>query len=254
MAFPRSFSLALLAALGIPFAYGQDSDLQALNTIAADFESRVHVSGIADAQFQPPPAIRLYTTPPFSFYEKRTVTEGRFSELPPPVQESIRQWAKFTSDQPSGESLFRDMFYRFFFVHELGHWVQSRVLAVRVRTEGRISDAEEDFYQDEIQSNRIAVAWWREHDPKYLERLVSDFRQIESHLPNPVPKGQDKIRYFNENYEKLGNDPDAYGWYQLDLVIVAYEQPQETFQQVLDGLKAVRYKRSSVLVSTSPTP
>jgi hypothetical protein len=241
----RFFLLALLTTLSLPAtAVCQDSDLQGLNTIAADFESRVHVRRIPDAEFQPPPAVRLYTTPPFSFYEKRTVTEGRFSELPPPVQENIKQWASFTSNQSSGESLFRDMFYRFFFVHELGHWVQARVVAVRGRTEGKISDADEDTYQNEIQSNRIAVAWWREHDPTYLARLVADFRQIESHMPNPVPQGKDKVQYFVENYDKLTNDPNAYGWYQLDLVITAYDQPQESFQRVLDGLATVRYKRS----------
>jgi hypothetical protein len=241
----RFFWLTLLGALTPLCGWSQDIDLQTLNAIAVDFQSRVHIRGIPDTAFLPPPKIRIYTTPPFSFYEKRTVTEARFSELPPPVQRSIDQWAKFTSDQPSGEALFRDMFYRFFFVHELGHWVQNRVVAVRERTEGMIPDADEDFYQNEIQSNRIAVAWWREHDPRYLARLVADFREIESHLPNPVPAGQNKVQYFIENYAKLGNDPDAYGWYQLDLVVTAYDQPKESFQQVLDGLLTVRYKRSA---------
>jgi hypothetical protein len=136
------------------------------------------------------------------------------------------------------------MFYRLFFVHELGHWVQSRVLYVRGRTEGKIEDSDEDFYQDEIQSNRIAVAWWREHDPTYLARLVADFRQIENHMPSPVPKGQDKIGFFVKNYDKLTNDPQAYGWYQLDLVIIAYDQPPESFEQVLNNLPKLIYRRS----------
>jgi hypothetical protein len=173
------------------------------------------------------------------------VTEARFNELPPVVKQTFDQWAKFTSDQPSGESLFRDMFYRFFFVHELGHGVQNRVLSIRTRSEGTISETEEDCYQDEIQSKRIAIAWWREHDEVYLTRLVADFRKIESHLPDPVPVGQDKVRYFIDNYTKLGNDPAAHGWYQLDLVIAAYDQPAESFQQVLDSLPSVRYRRQA---------
>jgi len=88
------------------------------------------------------------------------VTEARFNELPPAVKQTFDQRAKFTLHQPSGESLFRDMFYRFFFVHELGHGVQDRVLSIRAQSEGIIPETEEDYYQDEIQSNRIAIAWW----------------------------------------------------------------------------------------------
>jgi hypothetical protein len=212
--------------------------------IADDFQKRVHVRGIPDAAFLPPPEIRIVTTPPFSFYDHRTVTEGRFKELPPPVQGNFNQWASFTSDQASGETLFRDTFYRFFFVHELGHWLQASVLEARERGGETRPGADEDFYQDEIQSNRIAVAWWREHDATYLDRLVADFRQIEARLPNPVPIGQDKVQFFIANYAKLGNDPAAYGWYQLDIVITAYDRPKESFQQVLDSLPSVRYKRA----------
>ncbi len=241
----RYFWLTLLGLLTPFCGWSQDADLQALNAIAADFQSRVHVPGVADSAFEPLPTIRIYTTPPFSFYEKRTVTEGRFRELPPPVQQSIERWAKLTSDQPSGEALFRDMFYRFFFAHELGHWVQNRMLVTHENFKGESFKADEDFYQEEIQSNRIAVAWWREHDPAYLDHLIAEFRQIESHLPNPVPVGQEKIQYFNEQYAKLGNDPNAYGWYQLDLVLTAYGQPKESFQQVLEALPRVQYKRAT---------
>jgi hypothetical protein len=242
-----SHRLLRLTVLGFTLTplcgWSQDADLHTMDTIAADFQSKVHVRGIPDSAFLPPPKVRIYTLPPFSYYEKGTVTEGRFGELPPPVQQSINQWATFTSDQATGEALFHDMFYRFFFVHELGHWVQHGVLIVRQRSEGKLPDAEEDFYQGEVQSNRIAVAWWREHDPKYIARMVADFREIESHLRCPVPTGQDKIQYFIENYTKLGNDPEAYGWYQLDLVLTAYDQPKESLQSVLDGLATVRYKR-----------
>jgi hypothetical protein len=247
MRIPRSacfLTVGLLACLGTLRVQAQDADLQAMKTIANDFENRVHVRGIPDTAFLPSPAIRILTTPSISFYHDRTVTEGLFKELPPPVQGVFNQWASFTSDQASGETLFRDSFYRFFFVHELGHWLQARVQEARGRGEETWPLADEDFYQDEIQSNRIAIAWWREHDVKYLDRLVSDYRHIEAHLPNPVPAGQDKRQFFNANYAKLGNQPDVYGWYQLDLVLTAYDRPKESFQQVLDSLPSVRYSRA----------
>ncbi|MGD0630944.1 MAG: hypothetical protein ABR987_16575 [Terracidiphilus sp.] len=235
-----------LLACGVSLrVQAQDADLQAMGTIANDFQNRVHVRGISDAAFLPPPAIRIVTTPTISFYDEHgTVTEARFKELPPPVQGVFNQWASFTSDQVSGETLFRDSFYRFFFVHELGHWLQARVLSARGRGEEKWPAVDEDFYQDEIQSNRIAIAWWREHDVTYLDRLITGYRQIEARMPNPVPAGQDKLQFFNANYAKLGNEPDVYGWYQLDLVITAYDRPKESFQQVLDSLPSVNYKRA----------
>lgn len=237
--------VGLLACGGALRVQAQDADLQAMKTIAIDFQNRVHVRGIPDSAFLPPPAVRILTTPQISFYDERgTVTEARFKELPPPVQDNFNQWASFTSDQASGETFFRDAFYRFFFVHELGHWLQARVLQARGHGEEIWPAVDEDFYQDEIQSNRIAIAWWREHDVTYLDRFITDLRQIEARLPNPVPKGQDKVQFFNANYAKLGTDPAAYGWYQIDLVITAYDRPKESFQQVLDSLPSVSYKRA----------
>ena len=94
----------------------------------------------------------------------------------------------------------------------------------------------------EIAANRIATAWYREHDPQYLAKLVADFRTIQAHLPDPVPAGVDKKTYFTQNYQTLGQDPMAYGWYQLQMVLLVYDEPARSFQQVLDALPANRYE------------
>jgi hypothetical protein len=52
----------------------------------------------------------------------------------------------------------------------------------------------------------------------------------------------DKKTYFTDNYQKLGTDPMAYGWYQLQMVLVVYEVPARSFQQVLDDLPKNRYE------------
>jgi hypothetical protein len=78
-------------------------------------------------------------------------------------------------------------------------------------------------------------------DPEYLTRLVGDFRRIEAKLPNPVPAGLDPRRYFSDNYDKLGVDPVAYGWFQLYMVISAYDEPARSFQQIMDALPSFRY-------------
>lgn len=39
------------------------------------------------------------------------------------------------------------------------------------------------MWEREVAANRIGVAWYREHDPQYLAKLVKDLRSIQTHLP-----------------------------------------------------------------------
>ena len=95
-----------------------------------------------------------------------------------------------TRGRISGRQLFQDMFYRFFFVHELGHWMQDQILNQRhdAKAETAKKNADTARWQYEIVANRISVAWWREHDQAYLTKLVNDFRKIQRQLPIPVPQ------------------------------------------------------------------
>lgn len=88
-----------------------------------------------------------------------------------------------------------------------------------------------------MEANRLTVAWYREHDPNYLATFKDDLSSILKVLPNPVPTSQDERTYFTANYEKLGSDPQAYGWFQLKLVLRAYDEPPVTFQQALKALQ-----------------
>jgi len=92
------------------------------------------------------------------------------------------------------------------------------------------------MWEREVAANRIGVAWYRERDPQHLAKLVKDLRSIQTHLPDPVPAGIDKKTYFTNNYQKLGTDPMAYGWYQLQMVLIVCDEPARSFQQLLDGL------------------
>lgn len=59
---------------------------------------------------------------------------------------------------------------------------------------------------------------------------------------DPVPASMDKKTYFTDNYHKLATDPMAYGCYQLQMVLVVYDEPARSFQQVLDDLPKNRYE------------
>ena len=218
--------------------------LIAMRKLAVDVMSHVHVPGYGPFPFYP---VLLDAGPAVSFSNwsgnTPTAHEADFTKLPPPMQQVWNEWASDTTDEPSGEALFRDMFYRFFLVHELGHLIAHRVIqglpeAERKETEENLTH---NLLSGEYEANRIALSWFRETDPEYLTRLVSDFRRIEKKLPDPVPTGLDPRRYFSDNYDKLGADPLAYGWFQLYMVISVYDEPAKSFQQIMDALPSVRY-------------
>lgn len=220
-----------------------DPTLVALRALASQVEAQVHIPGYPAFA---PPKVMLDAGMGVSYfsYGDQTVHEAQLADLPAPMQGIWNQWAAYTTDQPTGKALFDDMFHRFFFVHELGHWMASQVIAGLPNGEMSVIAKNEagHMWEREVAANRIAVAWYRERDPQYLAKLVRDFRSIQAHLPNPVPAGIDKKTYFTDNYQKLGADPLAYGWYQLQMVLIAYDEPARSFQQVLDALPKNRYE------------
>jgi hypothetical protein len=220
-----------------------DPTLIQLRSLAAQVEEKVQIPGYAPFAA---PKVMLDAGTGVSYYTfgNRTVHAAQFADLPAPMQDIWKQWSSYTTDEPDGKALFDDMFHRFFFVHELGHWVASEVIAGLPEKEMVVVGKNEagNKWESETTANRIAVAWYREHDPQYLARLVADFRGIQAHLPDPVPAGMDKKTYFTQNYAKLGKDPMAYGWYQLQMVLVVYDEPVQSFQQVLKDLPAKRYE------------
>lgn len=220
-----------------------DPTLAALRELATQVEAQVHVPGYPAFT---PPKVMLDAGMGASFftYGDTTVHAAQFADLPAPMQDIFTQWAGYTTDQPSGKALFDDMFHRFFFVHELGHWMASQVIAGLPGDQASVIAKNEvrHKWEREVAANRIAVAWYREHDPRYLAKLVKDFRSIQDRLPDPVPPGVDKKTYFTDNYQKLGTDPMAYGWYQLQMVLIVYDEPVRSFQQVLDALPKNRYE------------
>jgi hypothetical protein len=233
--------LAFLLAANPPAPVPPDPVLAQEQAIAAKYEAAVHIAALPFTTTPEP--IQIVTTPQLSFIDKNAIHEGRYAELPPPVKAIFDRWAAFTGDQPTGNALFDDMFYRFFFVHELGHWTIGQVLDHRsdAGKDAAIANEFHNHWQTELECNRLSIAWWREHDPAYLARIVADFRKIQAHIPNPVPPGQDMQIYFAANYQKLGEDPNVYGWFLLQSVILAYDEPVKSFQARLDELPTMTF-------------
>lgn len=226
----RWTSILLLA--GMPVLAQQPSSpspadpvLGQLHAVARDFEVRVRSAGCE--RVAPHPAILLDTPPQLSMYTRKddTIHTSRWEALTPDVQDLFTRWAGYAGDR-TGRQLFDEMFHRFFFVHELGHW-----LLIQVKHETA------DAYSRELAANRLAVAYWRERDASDAAALLARFRRIGAGLPDPVPAGEDAEQYFNSNHMKLGARPDAYGWFQTRMVIQAgTERPSRSFAEAVQRL------------------
>jgi hypothetical protein len=243
---PLIILLSSNAIAQLPLAH-RDPVLDQERAIAVRVEAHSHIDHF-ELQTKAP-EIRIDAGVTLSSYDNgsgNVVHEEYWEKVPPPIQATFNQWAAYTGDESSGRQLFQDMFYRFFFVHELGHWMQDQVLGQRrdAMAERAKKNSATARWQYETVANRISVAWWREHDQAYLKKLVIDFRRIQLKLPTPVPPGEDARAFFTREYDKLTEDPNAYGWFQLQMVISAYdEQPAKSFQQAIGKLPSENYDK-----------
>ena len=217
-----------------------DPTLVAMQKLASGVISEVHVPG-----YPPFPVfgVSLDAGTAISYWDTRGAHEARCRDLPEPMEGIWKRWAAYTTDEASGELLFNDMYHRYFLVHELGHLIAFHVIEGLPSAERKSIETKlyANRWESEMIANRIAVAWFREHDPQYLAKLVNDFRRIQAHLPSPVPAGTDAKTYYARRYVRLGRDPMANGWYQLHMVSMVYDEPVQSFQQVMDELPKIDY-------------
>lgn len=120
----------------------------------------------------------------------------------------------------SGEDYFESSAHRWIFIHELGHWWRA------------CQRQETDSYSSEMAADRIDIAYWREADTAYSAFSRQRFENYLKTIPNPVPPGQDKQKYLNENYGKL--PVPVYIWYQATTIVDGYnETPIATFKETI---------------------
>lgn len=128
-------------------------------------------------------------------------------------------FVKLAGDPAKGKHLFDLLFNRFFIAHEAGHWLQ-------FSARNGASEKKPDFYHDESEANRIAVAYWMTtpDGDAFLGEIEDLLNPILAQMPNPVPAGSSPEAYFNGHYAQLGENPMAYGWFQFRFVLDALAQ------------------------------
>lgn len=172
------------------------------------------------------PKVMVSFTPQLSWINESAteIHTVAWSQCPPPFQALIADWTKGAAMTP--EAFFGEVFNAFLVPHELSHCIDfyRGVMDDRAR-----------LYQNEVHANRVAVAFWlaEKGGEDRMARLMKDCAVVLSNLQSPVPEGQDKIAYFNANYEALGGNPPAYGWYQFRMFLDAWDARAEANLQTL---------------------
>ena len=167
------------------------------------------------------PSVVIEFTPELSWIsdDANTIHSVAWSQCPPDFQGLIASWLGASSPMPASH-FFSEVFNAFLVPHELAHFADVK--------RGYRGDRAK-FFEGEVYANRVAVAFWlgEPGGRERMEKLMQTVAIVASHLPNPLPTGQDKIAYFNANYEALGSNPPAYGWFQFRMFLDAWELRDE---------------------------
>lgn len=195
-----------------------DAVTQSGSMILGRFMAAVRACGV-EPRFVPTLVVK--TAPQVVFYLPKddTIHLSRWEEMPPPVQGFMAEWAKQGSLGLAPPAMFAEIFNNLLVPHELGHYLQTNS-AHRHKL---------DLWQSELEANQIAIAFWSmtpEAKAGIAER-VRNFERFLGTLPTPVPAGTDPHAYFEANYEKLGSDAAAYGWYQGAFMRAAWAKRDE---------------------------
>ena len=183
--------------------------VQDANGIVADFSANLNaISPVFTTQ---PNAI-VNTKPFLIFYSPKSnqVNLPMWSQVIPQQKEFFY---KLGGNEKKGKEIFGLFFNGFYLPHELGHAIQTAA-----------NKRESNLYQNEYFGNTVAILYWRKAKrTKELRQCYKYAKQMVSQLANPVPEGEDPVRYFNEHYQELGADPYKYGFYQFAQFVKIYE-------------------------------
>ena len=172
----------------------------------------------------PAPTIVMDNPPSYGNFEndKNLLHIAVWSALTEQQRSRFEHLSELIKNGKSGQQIFEDSVHHWVFVHELGHWWQA--------CQRKISS---NHYSVEYGANRVAAAFWRQTDPDLMKQTEDRMALVIRTLQSPMPEGQAKETYFNDNYEKLGPTP-GYIWFQYTMVLsVQAERPLPSFKQTL---------------------
>jgi hypothetical protein len=202
-------------------AQSTDTTLNNLTSLQNNFVSEIKSFGITPRLAAP----KIVIDNPRSFgnYDDslNVLHTSIWQPQPDEAKDFFNSLAKQLGNGETGEDVFNKAAHQWIFTHEMGHWW---------RTNNKMDTLP---FDEETAANRIAIAYWREHDVKFMTFMMAIFQNVVNTLPSPVPAGQSERDYFNKNYNALPGGA-AYSWYQSKMIVNAYnEKPMLTFKQAV---------------------
>ena len=193
------------------------------NKIVDDFVDKVNA---VSPVFTTKPLAILNTKPYLIFYSPKAnqVNLPIWHQVMPQQKEFFTNIA---GSEKEGEKVFALFFNGFYLSHELGHALQN---AANIKAANQ--------YENEYFANQVAVLYWRKANrKKELKQCYKYAKKMVAQLKDPVPAGEDPIRYFTENYSSaLASDPYKYGYFQFNQLVKIYEDKKlKKFDDFIKG-------------------
>jgi hypothetical protein len=214
--------LCLLAGNNLTHAQThEDSVMQELNATRDDYVGKIKKLGYAPRLKVP--QIILDNPRSFGNYDDslNVLHTCNWNTLPPEAKSFFYGFAQQLGQGLTGEKFFRLVVYKWIFIHELSHWwracQQQKALP----------------YEEEKAANRLDAAYWHEKEPDFYKFMLLVFNNVVNNTPSPVPAGEPKEKYLNDNYQKLPGGT-AYSWYQSIMIVEVSKEPFETFKQAVE--------------------
>ena len=202
-------------------AQSTDTTFEKLITLRDNFINQIKALGFKPTL--PAPKIVLDNPRSFGNYDssENILHTTDWKTLPPEAQEVFMSLAARQGNGETAQDAFEKSTHQWIFIHELGHW-------------WRACEHQKALpYDEEMAANRIATAYWREQDSAFMNFQLGKFQNFIKRFPSPVPAGQSKRNFLNNNYDKLPGGP-AYTWFQAEMIVDAYnEQPILTFKEAI---------------------
>jgi hypothetical protein len=153
------------------------------------------------------PGVTIHTAPFLIKWDEsnRGIILPYWDELIDEQKELFRTWRG-----EDAEEFFISLFNWFFVPHELGHFIE-----LSFNTDTLTP------YESEMAANEFAVAFLTSKNEnkdriKYIKESLQDVLKI---LPNIDFGDMSEEKYFNSNYQQLGNNPNAYGYFQFKFIL-----------------------------------
>jgi hypothetical protein len=230
--------LVAMAGLMVRSGAGQAASAEGAGTAAAVEATRVKMTSLRDAFVKAtvdagftcpiaPPKIVVEDVPSYGNYDPKTnvLKTSAWEQL---SEEEKAGFFQLTAASGGGEAAARAEFemgaHHWVFVHELGHWWE---------TCRGVPDTSE-AYGYEAGADRIATAYWQEHDPLVIAHQKAVFELVQAHFPSPVPAGQSVESYFDAHYPDKFASVVEYIWFQARMCLAAFaETPMPSFARAL---------------------